>query len=278
MEKLTSKRTVEFVGTMILAIDGTSLCHVFWHATKDKPNGDPLEGFLGRVHRLKERFTRRDQPLTVIVAFDQDGPIYRSMLVAGYKAGRERDQELKQFIENSKEAISYSQSVRGVIAPLGYEADDVLATIAATSNGQVIIHSADKDLNQCLVSGRVTIIKRSAVNMQTNQLEVEWLATKHFVDEYGFEPSRWIDYQCLVGDATDNVAGAYGIGPKTAKEIIGQYSGRLEEANQYRLPLNSNQRSHWRDFVERLPALREVFRLQTRLKMPELASELVGEY
>lgn len=263
---------------MILAIDGTSLCHVFWHATKKRPDSDPLEGFLGRVYRLKEKFTRRYEQLTVIVAFDQDGPIYRSMLVSGYKAGRTHEPELKQFIANAKEAISYSQSVRGVVAPLGYEADDVLATIAATTSEQVIIHSADKDLNQCLVSGRVTIIKRSAVNLETNNLDIEWFGTMHFVKEFGFEPNRWIDYQCLVGDATDNIAGAYAIGPKTAREILDQYSGRLEEANQYRLPLNSNQRSHWRDFVERLPALREVFRLQTRLKMPELASELVGEY
>lgn len=266
---------------MILAIDGTSLCHVFWHATKDKPNADPLEGFLGRVHRLKEKFTKRGQQandLQVVVAFDQSGPIYRSMLVPGYKAGRVREPGVSQLIENAKEAISYSQSIRGVVAPVGYEADDVIATIAAKTKEQVIIHAADKDLNQCLVRGRVTIIKRSAVNLETNNLDVEWFGTPHFVKEFGFEPNRWIDYQCLVGDSIDNVAGAFAIGPKTAREIIEQYSGRLEEANQYRLPLNSNQRSHWRDFVERLPALREVFRLQTRLKMPELASELVGEY
>lgn len=264
---------------MILAIDGTSLVYTFYHACKDKDT-DTFEAVLGRIHRLKEtmQFRFRKEPFQCIVAFDQDGPTYRHLLVTGYKAGRPENPEIDVLHANVQEAIGYSQSIMGVVSPPGYEADDVLATIAAKATDRVIIHSSDKDMNQCLVQGRVTIAKKSWYDMDKQHLTLKYFSAADLSKEFGFGPSRWIDYQCLVGDTSDGVAGAYGIGPKTAMKVLAEHTGPLEDANVYRLPLKSSQRSHWWDFLDRLPALREVFRLQTRLKMPAMQAELVGEY
>jgi len=265
---------------MILAVDGTGLLHTYFHVNDDKDPDDLLERFLTRLYRLKAHFdsTIRRESVRCFVVFDNGGTTFRKCLYPGYKAGRERYTEFDIAHAQAKEAVGYAQSLQGFLAPAGYEADDVMATIAARASERVVLHSADKDMHQCLEAGRVVIIKRSRVDVGKHALDIEYFSEKDLIAKFGISPDRWIDYQCLVGDTSDAVYGANRIGPKTARAILEQYTGRLEEANIYRLPLTSSQRSGWTEFKERLPVLREVFRLHSFLKLDVDGFLPVGEF
>lgn len=272
---------------MILAVDGNGLLHTYYHvADRNNPDGNQeknpdeiLERFLTRLERLRASLLlkAKGEPVKCVCVFDHQGLTIRKCILPGYKAGRTRDPVLDLAVRQAQVAVATSQSWIGFMSPPGYEADDVLATIAATANERVLLHSADKDINQCLQSGKVTIIKSSRVDVEARALDIQFFTESDMVKKFGVGPRRWVDYQCLVGDTTDNVEGADGVGPVTAVKILQKFESRFEDINVYRLPLNTRQRMNWWSFVDRLPILREVFRLNTGLKMPEIR-ESIGEY
>lgn len=98
----------------------------------------------------------------------------------------------------------------------GYEADDIIYTIArdrAVIGDQVTIVSSDKDLKQ-LISPQIQTLD----TMKKLRTTVE-----SFEEEYGFVPALLLDYLSLIGDASDNIPGVVGIGPKTASKLIKTY-------------------------------------------------------
>jgi DNA polymerase-1 len=125
-----------------------------------------------------------------------------------------------------------------VVRADGYEADDVIVTLAGVSTAQgveVIVVSNDKDLT-CIVrdeSPRVTIYSVDGAGFK----QVDAAAVR---DRLGVSPSNVIDYLALVGDASDGVPGVAGIGPKSAAELLGKFGSldallaRIEEVERPR--------------------------------------------
>ena len=99
----------------------------------------------------------------------------------------------------------------------GHEADDVLATLANNSKGQVRLVTNDKDLYQVL-SKRVSMFTLKEVR------DYQW-----FKEKYGIEPSLWTSVQSLTGDKTDNIKGVKGVGDKIAIKLLNTY-GDIENA------------------------------------------------
>ncbi|WP_257350442.1 5'-3' exonuclease [Pseudalkalibacillus decolorationis] len=104
-----------------------------------------------------------------------------------------------------------------------YEADDIIGTLSRRwsdeMDGDCFIYSNDRDLLQ-LITGSVSqiIAKKREENAYT---------LKHFNEEYGIQPSQWIDVKALLGDKSDNIPGVYGVGEKAALPLIQQY-GNVE--------------------------------------------------
>ena len=254
-----------------VVMDGTHLLRTYYHQAEAKGAVDPddvTERFLTRLERLKERLSRTYQ-VRCIVAFDYDGAaVFRRWLLPEYKSSREHNPGFTISHDSAIRAIENGDEWVGMLAPSGYEADDVVASVAYQADEKVVIHGADKDLRQCLQEKRVIICKSSRVNQETRQLDLDWLTWESFVKEYGFEPTRWVEYQCLVGDSSDDVVGAVGFGDVYARRIMEEQDGP-DGFMRSREWFNKTQREGWRDFQRRLPTLQRVLTLETQIKMPD---------
>ncbi len=270
---------------MIAVLDGNYFVHLFWHmaaSTAREDTGDAeaqpeiadvLDWFMIRLDNIRDYLLSKDPDTECVCVFDSTRASFRRGLLDEYKANRTRIAGVVEAVRDAKIAVTNSDEWVGYIAPDGYEADDVIASLAYQSTERVLIHSADKDLNQCLERGRVSIMKRSSMeptepNDHGIMLDSELRATYYTSDmlerEFGFAPDRWVDYQCLVGDSADNVAGAKWIGPVAAKRILA-HGLPIEDIE--KLGLNKRQAAEWPAFLERLDTLREVFTLRTDLEL-----------
>jgi DNA polymerase-1 len=178
-------------------------------------------GFTSSIFAL----LRAERPDHLAVCFDPPGPTFRHERYAEYKATRERMPE---------ELIEQMPRVREVVRALGYpvleipgfEADDVLATVARRASregARVYLVTGDKDLFQ-LVDDRVSIY--NVITRGAGEAEV--LDAKGVEEKFGVPPGQVADVLALMGDSSDNVPGVRGIGPKTAVELVRRF-GSLEQ-------------------------------------------------
>ncbi len=156
----------------------------------------------------------------IAVVFDEgEEDTFRKDLYEDYKA--HRDPPPEELLEN----LPYiKEIVRALDIPVlevpEVEADDVIGTLArqAEEDGaNVVIVSPDKDFKQ-LLSERITIYKPARGDQDFETLTAEW-----FREEYGLEPTQFIDMLALMGDSSDNIPGVYGIGEKTSQKLLREY-------------------------------------------------------
>lgn len=185
-------------------------------------SGEPTAGTYGFVSVLF-KIMEQDQPDYLAVSFDV-GRTFRDDLFADYKGTREKmPDELAVQIERINEVVAAFNIP--ILTAEGYEADDVLGTVAKQAAAQgvsVKIVTGDRDLLQ-LADKHITI------NLAGQKLSE---ATDFGPDEvkakYGLTPKQYIDYKALVGDKSDNIPGVAGVGEKTATELLQNY-GSLEK-------------------------------------------------
>ena len=167
------------------------------------------------VNVLKER-----QPTHIAVAFDVSRDTFRSQIYPEYKATRAKTPpEFAGQVELIKQILEALNIT--VVTADGFEADDILATLAHASSVPVSIVSGDRDSFQ-LITDDVTILypKKGMSDLAImNAAAVE--------EKYGVPPERYRDLAALVGESSDNLPGVPGVGPKTAAKWIAQY-GSLE--------------------------------------------------
>ncbi len=244
---------------VLVVLDASPLLHQFWHIKSDGP--DVVERFLLRIDRIRDKLMHMiKKPLFCVCSFDNGKATFRKWIFEGYKSGRTYDSDLAETIEHAKEALVNSVNWCRAIAPYGFESDDVLATLATQYEGNVVLHTIDKDAHQLLEHGRVTIIKKSNVNMQTKEVDFEFYTASQFEKDYGFAPCRFTEYQCLAGDSADTITGAVGIGDKTAKRLLRAFDGPIEtwelETAEW---LSEKQIEALREVVPKLYHLRHLF-------------------
>ncbi|MFH1219839.1 MAG: DNA polymerase I [Candidatus Eisenbacteria bacterium] len=176
-------------------------------------------GFVTTLLKL----LREHCPTHANVAFDTEKPTYRHDLFEEYKAGRPGmpDELAAQlgWIKETTEALG----VR-VLELDGYEADDIIATLARMARRadlETLIATGDKDLLQ-LVDDKTRVIMLSGSSRDTGILDQEGVLAK-----YEIAPALLADLLGLMGDAVDNVPGVPGIGQKTATQLVKTY-GTLE--------------------------------------------------
>lgn len=166
------------------------------------------------------------QPDYIAVVFDA-GRSHREELYPAYKATREKmPRELRDSLPRIRELVEAFGD--RVIEVEGWEADDVIGTLAARAveaGLEAVIVSGDKDFFQ-LVGDGVHLLNPGRGG--PHGVGQQWVDAGAARKKFGVEPGRVVDYLALVGDSSDNVPGAPGIGPKTAQKLLTEY-GTVEE-------------------------------------------------
>ena len=170
-------------------------------------------------HNMVRRVITQYRPEYLAAVFESEGPTLREQEFAAYKANRdETPPDLVSQIPWVRRTLTAMRIP--VIESAGYEADDVIGTLAKMASMDVVIVSSDKDMLQ-LVDERVRVL---------NPMKDDILYNAESVRAYmGVEPSQVRDLLALKGDAVDNIPGAPGIGDKGAKDLILRF-GSVESA------------------------------------------------
>lgn len=184
-------------------------------------NTSAIFGFLLTL----EEVLQKQKPSHIAVVFDTPQPTFRHEMFPAYKATRdETPEDIKKSVPYIKKLIE-AYKIPVIQCP-GYEADDVIGTLAlkASDNGfKTYMMTPDKDFAQ-LVTDSVYMFKPSRSGNESVVWGVEDIKREFEVER----PSQVIDILGLMGDASDNIPGAPGIGPKTAVKLISEF-GSVEE-------------------------------------------------
>jgi len=200
----------------VVLVDAHSLIYQLFHALPPmtSPAGAPVAAVHGFVGDMLELITRKS-PTHLICAFDKSEQTFRNLLFDQYKAHRESmPEELRQQIPVIREVIQ-AMGI-GVMECSGFEADDILATVAKEvelAGGTCLIVTADKDCRQ-LITDRVSLY-----NIRKNQV----MTAAELLADWGIRPDQVVDYQAMVGDPVDNVPGIPLVGPKLAQQLLSQF-------------------------------------------------------
>lgn len=212
----------------IVLIDGHSILHRAFFGIPDLTNAEGLHtnaiyGFLNILFKILDE----EKPDYLTVAFDVHAPTFRHKMFADYKGTRKpMAEELRQQVPVMKEVLK-SMGV-AIVECEGFEADDILGTIARRSEkaGLIVsLVSGDRDLLQ-LATERIKI--RIPKTKRTGT-EIEDYYAADVKEKYQVTPEEFIDVKALMGDASDNIPGVPGIGEKTATALIAAY-GTIEAA------------------------------------------------
>ncbi|RAO44710.1 DNA-directed DNA polymerase [Micromonospora saelicesensis] len=182
--------------------------------------GQPTNAVYGFTSMLIN-VLRDEQPTHIVVAFDVSRHSFRTDKYAEYKAGRsETPTDFKGQVSLVKEVLAALQIP--VVEKEGFEADDVIATLACQARDQgmsVLISSGDRDAFQ-LVDDQITVLYPRKGVSDLARMDPAAIEAK-----YGVPPQQYRDLAALVGETSDNLPGIPGVGPKTAAKWITTYGG-----------------------------------------------------
>lgn len=230
----------------LVLIDGNAIIHRAYHALPKGMStraGEPTNavyGFTTTLIKVLEDLS----PEYLACSFDLAGPTFRHEAFEEYKGTRVKaDQELYDQIPRVKQIVEAFNIP--IYEKEGFEADDCLGTIVdrtkrerESGDLELYIVSGDKDIYQ-LINGNVFVysLRKGLSQMQVVDHQV-------INDEYNLDPEDFIDLKALAGDASDNIPGVPGIGPKTATLLIQKFDTLVKlyeflEANSYQLSADS---------------------------------------
>ena len=212
----------------ILLIDGHSILNRAFYGLPELTNAEGLHtnaiyGFLNILFRIVEE----EKPDYLTVAFDLHAPTFRHEMYADYKGTRKgMPQELREQVPVMKDVLTAMGIT--IVSKEGYEADDLLGTLAKKSEAKgmdVTVLSGDRDLLQ-LASKHICIrIPKTRFGKTT----IEDYFEEDVKEKYQLTPAQIIELKALMGDSSDNIPGLPGVGEKTATKILLEY-GTVENA------------------------------------------------
>ncbi len=206
-------------GTLALIDTFAYLFRSYYMSAKNKPltndKGFPTGLLTGLVGMVKKFYKDKKNMPFIVFALESQTKTKRAEKLGEYKQNRK--DAPKEMLLQIPIALEWLQKMGfACVEVSGFEADDVIASLATLSPYKTHIYSKDKDFNQ-LLSDKIALFDG----------KTEFLA-KDCVKKYGILPSQFTDYQGIVGDSSDNYKGVKGIGSKNAKELL-QRLGSLEK-------------------------------------------------
>lgn len=254
----------------LLAVDVNYFLHRFWHSGAGVEAANSVASWIDRtVNRLKP------MGLTDCVCCFDDKENHRKALTADwedkYKDRPPKDSELIHQLHIVRNLLEASF---GCVSIHGMEGDDVMASYAAQFCGRVTLMTQDKDCRQCL-GERCNILLD--VEWSTDEItgnpvpDYKWMTAKSHTEETGIPPSRWIEYQCLMGDNVDGIKGAEGIGKKGAADLVtwfGTVDAVIEAAKNGEERIKPAKRVALLEFEAKADVTRKLVTLRTDLELP----------
>lgn len=211
----------------LLLIDASALVYRFFHALPPltTPEHEPIQAIYGLTNVLL-KILREEKPDYLAAALDRPEKTFRAEQFAAYKIHRPPAPDALVSQLRRMPELFELLNIKTFEKP-GFEADDLIGTLAEhfsqESNLKIIILSGDLDVLQLVRDERIVgqIIKTGVTNTVIyNETRVE--------ERYGLKPPELADYKALVGDASDNIPGIKGVGPKSALALLKEF-GTLEE-------------------------------------------------
>jgi 5'-3' exonuclease len=257
-----------------MLLDTASLYFRAFHGVPDtvrSPDGTPVNavrGLLDMIAKLVAEFA----PTDLVACWDDDWrPQWRVDLIPSYKAHRVASATDAGSVETVPDLLEAQVPIiREVLAELGipvvgaagYEADDVIGTLASRSRIPVDIVTGDRDLFQLVDDARSVRVVYTGRGMSNLELLTEAAVEK----KYGVTPQRYVDFAVLRGDPSDGLPGVAGIGEKTAVSLLntfGSLAGIIAAADDPDAALGAAVRSKLtaaRDYLAVAPTVVEVAR------------------
>lgn len=205
----------------ILIIDGNSLINRAFYAvqrpmiTKEGIYTQGIYGFLNMLQKLQADY----EPEYLTVAFDLKAPTFRHMEYEEYKAGRRAmPPELAMQMPIMKDVLRALNI--SILEMEGYEADDIIGTVARMADGRKIrafVITGDKDALQLVSDNTSVVITKRGIT------DFELYDPQKMEERYGLTPSQFIDLKGLMGDQSDNIPGIPGVGEKTGIKLLKQF-------------------------------------------------------
>ena len=185
-------------------------------------------GFANFLVEIRDKY----QPDYLAVVFDA-GNSHREKVYPAYKATRDKmPDELRASLPRVRELVAGFNDA--LVELDGYEADDVIGTLAIKARDaglEAVIVSGDKDLYQ-LVGPGIHLLNPGRGGR--TGVAAEWVDERNAHEKFGIPATKVVDYLALIGDSSDNIPGARGVGPKTALKLLDEYESVdeiLEHAN-----------------------------------------------
>ena len=202
----------------LLVVDGNSIVNRAFYGIRPLTNKEgqfthAIYGFLTMLRRLENE----EKPDAVAIAFDLKAPTFRHKAYDGYKATRKgMPPELASQMPPLKELLGLLGYK--IVTCEGYEADDILGTLAAAceqNEHECVLATGDRDSLQ-LVSDK------TFVHLCTNRDDILYTPEK-IMDDFGVTPRELIEIKAIQGDSSDNIPGVAGVGAKGAGDLIQRY-------------------------------------------------------
>ena len=240
----------------IWLIDGHHLAYrsYFAFGTTEKlsnSRGEPTQAVFGFLRTLLKLL--RDDGDCVVVVFDAPAKTFRHESYAEYKAGRaQAPDDFRPQLEHIKRIVDLMGLKRLQVA--GVEADDVIGSLAKRAEREgypVRIATADRDSFQ-LVSEHVQVVLPDGTVITPERVR----------EKYGVDVGQWVDYRALVGDSSDNLPGAKGIGEKTAARLLQDW-GTLDGLYAHIAELSPKVRTSLEDSRDNVRLSHALSRIQT---------------
>lgn len=205
----------------LVLIDGNAIIHRAYHAlpktmtTRRGEQTNAVYGFTTTLIKVLENL----HPEYIAASFDLAGPTFRHKDYADYKATRVKaDQELYDQIPRVKE-LTKKMNIP-IYEQEGFEADDCIGTVVEKLKDkeiEIYVVSGDKDIFQ-LINGKVKVY-----SLRKGLSQMQIVDHQTIESEYNLQPADFIDLKALAGDASDNIPGVPGIGPKAATDLIQKF-------------------------------------------------------
>ena len=255
----------ERLGKLFL-IDGHSLIFRMYYAFLTRPmintKGRDTSILFGFTKYLLE-LVAREKPTHIAVAFDPPAETFRHKVYPEYKANRSETPELVRSSLEPLIGLLEAMEIPVLITP-GYEADDVISTIAvrgAKKGYDVYMVTPDKDLGQ-IISDHIWQYKPGRSGNENEIIGKKEICTKYGIND----PRQVIDILTIWGDSSDNIKGVYGIGEVGAKKLISQY-GSIENILEHIDELPPRQQKGFEESAEHLPMSKFLVTIKTDVEV-----------
>ena len=261
----------------LLLIDGNYYAYRSFHAIRGLTNsrGEPTNAIFGFAKTVR-RMLKDLRPDLAAVCWDQGLPARRTELQPEYKQHRsDMPPEMVPQIPFIHDLVP-KMGIHGV-SLANTEADDLMASYSCAAHAQgmeVILATNDKDLLS-LVEDDILVYSTAKADLASPEEQFTLLDPAAISKKWGVPPPRILDVLALSGDASDNIAGIPGVGPKTATTLV-QNAGTLDALlADLSAVKNEKLRAKLTDAREQILQNREMVRLDTDLPLPVPLDELV---